>query len=447
MKKYVVLTVLHIILGFVIANYRTLSFPFGLIVLTAASTHIIYTRNQFNQAAYWAAYIVGLEVLLRMTGGFLVYEAGKYSIVFLLSLGLLVERIPRAQPLPVFVYGLLLLPSFAVVDFPDFLHFRRDVSFNLSGPLSLIISTFYFYKRVQNFETIVSVLRLIVIPLISVVVYLMLVTPELSEIEYGTQSNFQASAGFGPNQISIVMGLGIFIIGLTIYFGNTVTGYLATDLVLMVSLLVRGLATFSRGGMIGGVAALLLLILLSFIFSNRVVYWPKALAYSLGGFLVILLSWNYVNEVSEKKLEYRYQGINYRTGQTKEITSGRLLILEHELNLFRENLVLGVGPGMVREIAIRANYIANTHSEYSRTLAEHGLFGVCALLILIFFPINFALKQPQYIYPISFALLFLVYFTMFHSAMRLAMPGFLYGLIFFYPGKPLVAAAVWKRKS
>jgi len=414
-----------------IANYRDLSFPFGLIVLTVATFHILYSRNQNNQAAFWAAYMVGLEILLRMTGGFLVYEAGKYSVVFFLALGLLTEKAPRPQPLPIFFYAFLLIPSIAVVDFPDFLHFRKDVSFNLSGPLSLIICTIYFYKRLQNLESLISILRLVVLPLISVIVYLTLVTPELSEIEYGTQSNFKASAGFGPNQISIIMGLGILITGLALYFGKTITGMFIGDLLLMASLLVRGLATFSRGGMIGGVAALGILVLFSFLFSNRVIPLPKAIAYSLGAFMIVLLSWNYVNEISENRLQYRYQGINYRTGQAKDITSGRLLILEHELNLFYENPLMGIGPGMIREIALRGNYVANTHSEYSRTLAEHGLLGLLGVLILLIFPIKYILQQPKELYPISFAIIFLVFFTMFHSAMRLAMPGFLFGLIFF----------------
>jgi len=421
------------VLGFVIATYRDLSFPFGLVIITTATVHILYSRNKNNEAAYWAAYVVGLEILLRMTGGFLVYEAGKYSVVFLLVVGLLVERTPRPQPLPILLYGFLLLPSFAVVDFPDFLHFRKDVSFNLSGPLSLLISTFYFYKRFQNIDSFVSILRVMALPLVSVIVYLMLVTPDLSEIEYGTQSNFKASAGFGPNQISIIMGLGILIAGLALYYGKTVTGFFVSDLLFLVLLIIRGLATFSRGGMIGGVASLGILFLLSFLFTNKVISWPKALAYGLGGFMVVLVSWNYVNEISENRLQYRYQGINYRTGQAKEITSGRLLILEHELNLFYENPVMGIGPGMVREIALRGNFVANTHSEYSRTLAEHGLFGVAALLILVIFPIRYVLGQNKDLYPIRFAILFLVFFTMFHSAMRLAMPGFLYGLIFFLP--------------
>ncbi|MBN8575727.1 MAG: O-antigen ligase family protein [Cytophagales bacterium] len=435
MRKSLTLSLLHVLTGLLIANYRDTSFAFGILVLTVAAGHIVLSQNKNNQAMLWAAYLVGLEILLRMTGGFLVYEAGKYSVVFLLLLGLIVEQVNKPKPWPIVLYGILLLPSFAVVNFPDFLHFRKDVSFNLSGPLTLIVSTYYFYSRPLLFNQIVESLRFMVYPLISVIIYLTLVTPELSDIEYGTQSNFQAAAGFGPNQISIIMGLGILLVGLCLYYGYTLTGTLVTDVVIMSLFLIRGLATFSRGGMIGGIISLGLLILLSVLFAKRIISWPKALLYILGGLTIVLYSWNYVNEISDNRLMYRYQGLNYRTGQAKDITSGRLIILSHELTLFTDNIWLGVGPGMVREIAVKGVHFANTHSEFSRTLAEHGLFGGAALIIMIFFPVMYILKKPKEILPISFAILFLVFFTMFHSAMRLAMPGFLYGLVFFYPGK------------
>lgn len=267
-------------------------------------------------------------------------------------------------------------------------------------------------------------------PLISVVTYLFLVTPELTDIEYGTQSNFQASAGFGPNQISIMMGLGILLIGASLYYKKSITGFIAGDVVLLLIFIVRGLVTFSRGGMIGGVVALILLVGFNIFFGRKILSVSKMVIYTLVGLVFFFLTWRYVNDVSENRLQYRYQGINFRTGQQKDITSGRLLILGHELELFRQNPILGIGPGMVREVAIRGKGFANTHSEYSRTLAEHGIFGIVALLILLFYPVKRILSQPQEMYPILFPILFIVFFTMFHSAMRLAMPGFLYGLVF-----------------
>lgn len=424
------LTLFHVILGFVIAQNTEYSFYFGLVILLFAIIQIIYNRNANDEACYWAAYVVGLEILLRMTGGSLVWEAGKYAVIFILLIGQVIEKIRKPYPAAILVYGFLLLPSLAVTNFPDFLHFRRDVSFNLSGPLTLIISVIYFYRRSYSSISFFRIIKTMVLPLISVVTYLFLVTPELTDIEYGTQSNFQASAGFGPNQVSIMMGLGILLIGASLYYKKSITGFIAGDVVLLLIFIVRGLVTFSRGGMIGGVVALTLLVGFNIFFGRKILSVSKMVIYSLVGLVIFFLTWRYVNDVSENRLQYRYQGINFRTGAQKDITSGRLLILDHELELFRQNPFLGIGPGMVREVAIKGKGFANTHSEYSRTLAEHGMFGIAALLILLIFPLRYILRNNRELYPILFPILFIVFFTMFHSAMRLAMPGFLYGLVF-----------------
>lgn len=433
MSRLFLITLVHLVLGWLVVAFPGSSYYLGLFVLLLAFLHVIYTGNKKNESAKWAGYIVGLEVLLRMTGGFLVYEAGKYLVVLLLLLGLLLENIAMDRPWPIWIYGMLLVPSFAVVDFPDFFSFRSDVSFNLSGPLTLIVAGTYFYQRNLTLDQLTAILRMVVWPLVSVLVYLLLATPELSEIEYGTQSNFTASGGFGPNQVSTAMGLGVLIVGLALYFGRSITGFLAADVALMAMFLIRGFATFSRGGLIGGVAALVVLILMSIVLSKRVVRWGRLVLYMTGGIFVLILSWNYVNEVSENRLQYRYQGIDYRTGVAKDITSNRLFILEREIQLFLENPLFGIGPGMIRETTLRGNFIANTHSEFSRTLAEHGIFGVAALLIMVIYPFKVITRRPKEYWPILFAFLFLAFFTMFHSAMRLAMPAVLYSLSLFRP--------------
>lgn len=434
-SRLILLTLAHLLLGVAISFYPGIAYYVGNSVILLGVAHIILRANGENQAALWAAYLVGLEILLRMTGGFLVWEAGKYGVVLFLTIGILVEKAPRPLPFAIILYGLLLLPSFAVVSFPDFDHFRKDVSFNLSGPLTIVVASLYFYKRPINNEVFFDIGRFVLYPIVSMVVYLTLVTPELSEIEYGTQSNFRASGGFGPNQVSSVLGLGIFLVGMSLYYKRRITGYLLTDALILLVFLVRGLVTFSRGGMLGGVLAVLLLVLLNLVFAHRIWSVRKTLAFGALALALIVTGWNYVNDISEKRLQYRYEGYNFRTGQRTEITSGRLTILENEIQLFSDNIVFGVGPGMVREVNIIEKGPANTHSEYSRTVAEHGLFGVVALLILIVTPIRNILRKPKVLYPILFAILTIVFFTMFHSAMRIAMPGFFYGLAYFSPSR------------
>lgn len=74
---------------------------------------------------------------------------------------------------------------------------------------------------------------------------------------------------------------------------------------------------------------------------------------------------------------------------------------------------------------------AAAHIEYSRLLAEHGIFGVMAILIIVLFPVNvfFNLKSPDNKVILIICIVF-VFITLGHAAMRTAAPGFVYGLAF-----------------
>ena len=81
--------------------------------------------------------------------------------------------------------------------------------------------------------------------------------------------------------------------------------------------------------------------------------------------------------------------------QIEELTSGafsqrfqdidpisRVSIANEDLRLFYENPAFGVGPGMAY-FARGIRTFTSAHTEYTRTLAEHGVLGVFALLFLV----------------------------------------------------------------
>ena len=93
---------------------------------------------------------------------------------------------------------------------------------------------------------------------------------------------------------------------------------------------------------------------------------------------------------------------------------------------------MGVGPGMAAEM--RADYGYGTfvaaHSEFTRSMAEHGFLGflgICSLVFLSFREYSVRNKQEKCIL-VCFASIAVL--TMLHSAMRLAMPGYIFGLAF-----------------
>lgn len=69
-------------------------------------------------------------------------------------------------------------------------------------------------------------------------------------------------------------------------------------------------------------------------------------------------------------------------------TSGRSDILTIELELWKRNWLLGVGPGMRVYNIDDEDTASAAHTEYTRMIGEHGLLGVLALAILIFGIIN-----------------------------------------------------------
>ncbi|MEQ8361397.1 MAG: O-antigen ligase family protein [Cyclobacteriaceae bacterium] len=387
-----------------------------------------------NRAAKWASYWVGMEIILRMTGGNIVWEGGKYGAILFLLVGLLSENIIRPWPRRYFVYFSLLIPSLLVVDFPDFGIAREEISFNLSGPLLLTISAVYFYSRKVDGSGLIEIFHSAALPLVSLLVYLFMVTPNLENIAFGTESNFQASGGFGPNQVSTLIGLAIFLIIVGLYYKSYVIKSLSIDVIFLIFFAVRGFATFSRGGMLGPLIAGIVLVGYSAIASRR-----STILVSVFSFLLLVgtigsLVWNFVNDKTEGRLKYRYEGRNYLTGKEKDITTGRKEIMLSELNYFYQYPILGIGPGMGTLLVTNsAGNFAHSHSEYTRLLSEHGILGLIALVLLVVSPLIYIFKLPLEHRPLPTAIFVFVLFILAHSAMRLAVPGFFYGLCLIKP--------------
>ena len=108
-------------------------------------------------------------------------------------------------------------------------------------------------------------------------------------------------------------------------------------------------------------------------------------------------------------------------------------IVEADLILFVENIEMGVGPGqsMIQRAKYLGGEIHAAHVEYSRMLSEHGILGLIALFLMFFIPIIRFFKIKDF--ETRFALLVFLSFsflTMSHNGMRVAIPGFFYGLGF-----------------
>lgn len=103
-------------------------------------------------------------------------------------------------------------------------------------------------------------------------------------------------------------------------------------------------------------------------------------------------------------------------------TTGRLETAIVDMQIFSENLILGVGVGRSTEYhnTIRGISLA-AHTEFTRLLAEHGLLGLLIIALMIgMLARRYEANQPGLGRGLTAALAVWAISIMFHSAMRLA---------------------------
>ena len=388
---------------------------------------ILSNNNRSDEVLLAAGYITGFEVFNRMTGGsFLSYEFAKYSVIGILLVGMFYRGFEK-NSWPYILVLIFLLPGifFSVLNLNYDTNFMNALSFNLSGPICLAISALYCYDRRIPPERFQYILLSILLPIVSTTVYLYLYTPNIRDALSGTQSNFQTSGGFGPNQVATVLGLGMFILfsRLLIIKSRVIN---IIDLALLGFITFRAIVTFSRGGVI--TAALCAVIFLFFYFlasPNR----EKSLLLPKISVVVGLLitTWFISSVVTTGLIDKRYSNQDAAGRLKDDISTGRSELIESELNAFLEHPFTGIGVGKMKEYRLKRTGIeAAVHNELSRLLSEHGIFGIFIFLLLLFTPIFYRISNRSNVYLFSFLIFWLL--TINHSSMRIAAPAFIYGL-------------------
>ena len=427
-RNYILLIVFHIVIGFLIYSIPGLSKIYGFLILLVGLYVVVKSRNRNNEVLFVAAYIVGSEVFLRMTGGNLLYEFSKYGVMLFLIMGMYYSGFSK-NAIPFWVYLLLLLPGVLVAT--ETLNLKSDlrtsIAFNISGPVCLGIASIYNYGRKISFSQINNILLTLGLPVISTVIYLIYFTPELKTVLTSTGSNPATSGGFGPNQVATILGIGMFIFFSRLIFESKTKLLFVVNLIIVFNITYRGLVTFSRGGMMTGF--IMILILITYIYLNTNNY----KRYKLLGFfgfmsVALIFTWIYTSSQTSGLIDKRYANQD-ANGRVKESNfTGREEIWDSEIAAFEDNPVFGVGVAKGLEIRqkMTGGQIIASHNEITRTLAEHGTMGIIALMIVFLTPIFLYLDNKQNVYIFCFLIFWLL--TINHAAMRIAAPAFVYSL-------------------
>ncbi|MEO5775413.1 MAG: O-antigen ligase family protein [Flavobacterium sp.] len=427
-RKYIIFILFHVLIGILVYVFRPLATLYAISIPMIGLYYIVKNQNRNNEVLFVSAYIVGSEVFLRMTGGNLLYESAKYGVMVFLILGMYYNGFSK-NAIPYWIYILLLLPGAYVASETLNLQtdIRKQLAFNLSGPFCLGIASIYCYNRKILLSQLNNILLTLALPIFTTTIYLILYTPDLKEILTGTDSNLETSGGFGPNQVSTVLGVGMFIFFSRLLLDSKTKLMFIVNLIILFNITYRGFVTFSRGGMMTGFVMIFLLLI--YIYVNVKSYKKYKLLGFFGFMAVALLfTWIYTSNQTGGLIDKRYANKD-AAGRVKESNlSGREEIWDSEIADFLDHPVFGIGVGKALEIREERSggLIIASHSEISRTIAEHGMMGIIALLIVLFTPIFLYLDNKQNIYMFSLLLFWLL--TINHAAMRIAAPAFVYSL-------------------
>ena len=170
-----------------------------------------------------------------------------------------------------------------------------------------------------------------------------------------------------------MMGLGALIGSMLFIMIPRAWGARAFILITTLFMLAQGVLTFSRGGIYSFVLA-------AAVFGLHLTTTPRARRRFLALaalFAVVLFAFVYpfLDQFTGGSLSDRFSSLD---------STGRLEVATADLQVFMDNPVLGVGIGRSLEYHATINGIPlAAHTEYTRLLAEHGLFGILAMMILV----------------------------------------------------------------
>ncbi len=427
------LIILHLVLG-VLSSFSAIFFiVYFYFFIFSSIPYVVRFRNINSYLSVFLVYIISFEMLARMskTSPYIPYEVGKYIMFLGLILGIIVEN---RRGIVGYLMLLCLIPAF-FFDMSGQVQFK-DYIFNGIGPINICLAIIYFYKHKFSEEGFKILLRFITYPILSVLGYILIKTPDLSEMEFSLGANVSTTGGFGSNQVATVLGLTMFLI--FIFWVNRwkYSGNRMIDMGLICLFAFQGLLSFSRGGMVGGALGILIFVMVIQL-SGRVkkkYKLPNLGKYVIIGSFALVLIFLLANWITDGYLLLRYQGETVGTlAGVKEknlnaLTTGRLEIFLEDTALFLEYPATGVGVAA-------SKYLRDTsrgtvaHVELGRLLSDHGILGLLNFLLLLFLAFNlfFINKHPVYKAIVIGFYVIGVYST-FHSATRTVISPLLIGL-------------------
>lgn len=419
----------HLGLGLLASQSKYVFIAWFFIVLTAEIPNILNPHGRLNvHLNQLIMYIVSFEILARMVKAtpLIPHEMSKYLLFILFTYGIINGH--NKGTIGIFLLALL-VPAL-------FYDLSGDVStnniiFNIIGPVDLALGVIYFKGQHITQNQLMNLVKLGLYPLLATLAFTVIRTPDFDDIDFALSANATTSGGFGSNQVSTVFGLGLLFMFILWISGKVISRYRTLDSAIILLFVFRGFLTFSRGGMLGAGIAILVILFLLTLPGNRVkgtikLSLPKITLYAIPIIILGLIVFQIANDITGNNLLLRYKGETAGTqAGMKEVdlntlTTNRYNIFLGDMELWQDNFIFGVGAGAsqyLREADIEESTAA--HIEFSRLVAEHGLFGLIFFCVLLILPFSIWKENQN---PLNRAILISFFvlgvFTTFHAAMR-----------------------------
>jgi hypothetical protein len=406
----------HVILGVLMNTFQDISTLHAYIVLSAGLFCALLARNE-EYILYILAYTCGSEVLWRMTEANVYWEFGKYTTILIAAIAICRKGLLASGFVP-FSYMFLLLPStLLTLELYSADEAKQQISFNLSGPLVLMVCYWFFSNLKLSTKQINLLLFSLILPILSIAGILLFTIAGATNLTFSSGSNIATSGGFGPNQVSSILGLGMLIAFLFVINDSFKRSFRIFIFISMILLGCGSAITFSRGGLlVSGTSAFIGSLFLFRDNRTRIKLIFVAIILSL---LVsyVLVPW--MDNFTEGTIITRFKDLN---------PTGRDKIALLDIQLWMDNPLFGSGPG--GGAYHRSTQLTSAaHTEFTRMLGEHGIFGLISLILYLVMAIK-SFKNATSIGSKALVSVFIIWSTlsMLHIAMRLVAPAFIFGL-------------------
>lgn len=414
--RWLVLVAAHVVLAAIMRLVPAIGFVHAVACLGIGM--VVAARRPLHQTIYVVGYIAGSEVLWRMVHAGVFWEYGKYACSIVLLIALTRVRTRENRRLALAYFGLLVPSAVLTVLALPLDEARQQISFNLSGPLCLMLCVLFCSNVRITSQQLRTIFLITSAGIVAIAAMAYFSTMAAVDLEFNRQSNSITSGGFGPNQVSAMLGLGCLFAFLLVLDRGLRWRLRWVFLAVAIVLATQAALTFSRGGLalaFSGILAAILYLVRDR--RSKIALVATALVvFAIGNYIIVPR----LDEFTEGKLSERY---------TSTKTSHRTMIAGFDLEIFTEHPIVGVGPGAASSIRGELGRLSAAHTEFTRMLAEHGLLGVLSLLLLCVLAVR-TLLSTRTLGGRAVVAAMLVYFALFLlvNAMRLAAPAIAFGL-------------------